>query len=57
MLVIITLKRYRKLQDEEVYNVQYAYDTTIKMDKLVMTWVGTVELTTKMRSKIVHTKP
>jgi hypothetical protein len=36
--------------------MQYSYDTTIKMDKLMMTWLGTVEVETKMRSKIVHTQ-
>jgi len=32
------------LQAEEVYNVQHSYDITVKIDRLMMTWVGTVEL-------------
>jgi hypothetical protein len=28
-------KRYRILQDKEGYNMQYSFDTTIKIDKLL----------------------
>jgi len=49
-------KSCRKLQDDEVYNVQYSYDITIKIHKLMITWVGTVELTIQMSSKNVHTQ-
>jgi len=44
------------LQDEEVYNVQYSYGIKIEIDKLMTTWVGTLELTTQMSSKNVHTQ-